>query len=185
LKNVISALGMILVILAAPLSLSAEDELVAAEQLTLQEQMARLTSAVGRLNELMETSLEHQQTLIERQALEIALARIGLAQERISPLEEELSRLRAEQDRAKEQRARMLEELNNLDEMERNEEDGGESSGIPFDQIRKQVRSEVQRLDEILWNLDQRIMEMENELSRRQEEVIGLEENVDIWLGIR
>lgn len=133
------------------------------------EQLDRLNRTLSRIAELLERQIEGQR-------LELGLQRVELANRRVGALESALTQARSERTRVAEEQARLRSFLDSLaDQIDR----GDSSSLHALEAESRQVGARLETLEPRGQELDQRILELGNELTRRRRELEALEDRLD------
>lgn len=171
----VAALATLLVF-ATPLH-SQTEEPTATEEVSPQEELHRLNQTLKEIADLLRQHLERQET-------EVFLRRLDLSYQRLAPLENELRSARSEKESVASEQENLTNMLASAEEqIER------ESSTLEVDsgtqQMKREVEARIEQLKKQEWQVEQRIVDLENRLARRQEDVQALEEWIDERLGLR
>jgi len=129
---------------------------------------------------LLAAALEHQE-------LSVLMSRIELKQRRLQPLETALLNAR------KERRGMTEEEAHHADMLEMFEDQAGTHANDPEAMEREDLmkqeasrsRKRLDRLASLIDALDLRIIELEDDLARNEDDIAILEELIDERLGLR
>jgi len=115
----------------------------------------------------------------EQQRVTALMTRIRLKQQRLSSIEGQLRSARAEQEAAEQ-------EIERLTAVEKSWTEG-KGEGLADEERRalELMRQERKNLASRVETLRLRVVELENDLSRAQDEILALEETVDEQLGLR
>lgn len=148
---------------------------------------ARLVQEVGALNRNLERVATLLEEFLAKQEMDMLMKRIEFKSRRLSPLEQELRDARQERSRREEERSSLRVQL---EEMERAlEDEETEGAGAPHIEwtptTKALMETRMTFLRDALDALDLRIMELENDLASRREEIEGWEEFLDKEMGLR
>jgi chromosome segregation ATPase len=137
---------------------------------------AAVAAEIQRLN----TTLARIVTLLERQIegqrLDLELKRLEVASRRVDALEEDLARARSSRTGLANERFGMESRLETLPA----EVDQANPDSLPMLEVMtRQVESHLERLDAQIAEADARILELENELTRRRQDIQALEDRLD------
>ena len=140
----------------------------------MQRELAGMRRSLHEITILLAAALDHQE-------LSVLMSRMELKQRRLQPLEAAL-------DSARKERQGLTDEASHLaDMLEMFREEAGENStdteALQGEILRGRKRQD--RLAERVAALDLRIIELEDDLARNEEDIIMLEEMVDARLGLR
>jgi chromosome segregation ATPase len=161
---------------AAPLH-SQPEEPAPPEQVSPQEELRRLNATLREIADLLRQHLERQET-------DVFLRRLDLSYQRLAPLENELRSARSEKEGVAaemENMAHMLAAAEEQIEQESSVLEGDDGS----QRMKREIEARVEQLKRREWQLEQQIVELENRLARRLEDVQALEEWIDERLGLR
>jgi chromosome segregation ATPase len=172
-------LGMTLAVLAAAPA--------AAETPAPADPAARLVQEVGALNRNLERVANLLEEFLAKQEMDMLMKRIEFKSRRLSPLEQELRTARKERSNREEERSHLQMQMEEMERvLEAQEREGAEESDAdwaPGTKVRMETR--MTYLRDAMDALDLRIMELENDLASRREEIEGWEEYLDREIGLR
>jgi chromosome segregation ATPase len=167
-------------VLVGPVTTIAAEPAVAASQEEagkLLEHLAGIDRSLQEISVLLTSILDHQQ-------LDVLLSRMQLKERSQVPLQDELNRARADRDG-------LSAEINRLQAI-RQEWERARNAATPGDPVNesearemRRLFSELERLEEREAVLIQRVIELEDDLARRRDDIRTLEEMVDARLGLR
>jgi len=150
----------------------------------LAEEMASLRMAIVELHDLMTSMVEQQQAMLDQQAMDLALRRMAMAREELAPIRKDLRAAENERQQALE------EEVLLKAEVERVNRQLSEAVSAGDDEQTRQLQTMLDRVAiplemaaDRVWRLDQRIIELEQELETRSEALVELSQAIDQWLG--
>lgn len=146
----------------------------------LQRELAGIRLSIQEITILLAAALEHQE-------LSVLMSRIELKQRRLQPLETALLNAR------KERRGMTEEEAHHADMLEMFEDQAGTHANDPEamereDLMKQEIsrsRKRLDRLASLIDALDLRIIELEDDLARNEDDIAILEELIDERLGLR
>lgn len=146
----------------------------------LQRELAGMRLSLQEITILLAAALEHQE-------LSVLMSRIELKQRRLQPLETALLNAR------KERRGMTEEEAHHADMLEMFEDQAGTHANDPEAMEREDLmkreasrsRKRLDRLASLIDALDLRIIELEDDLARNEDDIAILEELIDERLGLR
>lgn len=163
---------------ASPSAGSSADPQAEAEG-DVQDQLARLNRTLERIAGLLERQVEGQR-------LDLTLKRLELGNRRIQTLESEL---RSAEEKARSLEDRQYEIQSRLkmfeDELERMEPEQIQDNRGSFTIMVGQAERELDVVEVRLQETRQRILELENEVTRRRDDLRSLQEGLDRELGGR
>lgn len=146
---------------------------------TLQQEMAEVNRTLREIVDLMRLSLE-------RHELDVLIRRLELYSRSLAPREQELRRAQANKESVEQELERMEAFMAQLEEeMARDAETGLEAPDSGLERQRADFETHQKLLKDRRWNLEQRIIELENDLTDRRRQIEALEEVVDERLGLR
>jgi chromosome segregation ATPase len=161
---------------AAPLH-SQPEESAPPEEVSPQEELRRLNATLREIADLLRQHLERQET-------DVFLRRLDLSYQRLAPLENELRSARSEKEGVAAEAENLASMLASAEEQIEQE-----SSVLEVDdgsqRMKREIEARVEQLRRREWQLEQQIVELENRLARRLEDVQALEEWIDERLGLR
>jgi chromosome segregation ATPase len=148
---------------------------------------ARLVQEVGALNRNLERVATLLEEFLAKQEMDMLMKRIEFKSRRLSPLEQDLRNARQERSRREEERSSLRVQLEEMERaLEDEETEGAGASHIEWPPGTKvQMETRMTFLRDALDALDLRIMELENDLASRREEIEGWEEFLDREMGLR
>lgn len=167
----IATLALLLSALIGAPSL-AQDQAEALPPATLEEGLHRLHQALLSLQELFAQQAETE-------ALQLFLERSALTADEISRLEQRLWKLQDEQRATLEEQTRLA----RAPLRTKRKTADGETEELPYRIVYQEAQAERQLLDERLKLLEQQILQLQNELKARREELRGWQDIADRRLG--
>jgi chromosome segregation ATPase len=158
----------------APQETTAQTPSADAMVTALRQELAGMRRSLDEISLLLAATLDQHQVAV-------LMTRIELKQRRMSPLEEHLQRTRDERDGMQQNRAQMID----MEETIRAEVGESEEEQQQMRLDLAHFQREMDRMDDRIAVLDQRIIELEDDLSRNQDDIAVLEEMVDERLDLR
>ncbi len=156
-----------------------------ADQVMLTQEIVSLRVAIRELSTLMESMLEQQQAALDQQAVELGLRRLDMAREELEPIRKELRAAREQRRTALEDQEMLGAELDRVnEELSAAVSAGNETRVQQLRGVPDQISIPLQRAGDKIWRLDQRIIELENELAAKEEALAELSQAIDQWLGL-
>ncbi|MCP4659212.1 MAG: YbhB/YbcL family Raf kinase inhibitor-like protein [bacterium] len=157
----------------------AQEEEATASETTLAQELTKLNQTMREITELM-------RTYIARQEVDMIMKRIELHRRYLTPLEEELRRAKSTQENVEEELERMSVIIAEMEEeLERDDSDGLDPADGRAQQAVDRMELHLKLQKDRRWTLEQRIIELENDLTGRRQEMEALEEIADEQLGLR
>jgi len=158
---------------AAPAAAAAgDDDTAGADALT--SELAGMRRSLHEISLLLSAALDQQE-------MSVLMTRIELKQRRLQPLEVSLRGARGSLESVKDERSHLTDMIEMMREEAGKDTPDAESLKPEVERGRKQL----DRLAEREATLRQRIIELEDDLARNQEDIATLEEMVDERLGLR
>ncbi len=118
---------------------------------------------------------------------DVYLKRLELGRQKLAPTESELRSAKSRREGVEDEQKSLAAMLSNLEEQESDREDVLVPDGTEDQNARMQreLETHLERLRDKSWELDQKIITLENELARQKEDVEALEAWIDERLGLR
>ena len=152
----------------------------------LAQEMAALRAAIRELSVLMEQMLEQQQATQDQQSMELAMRRLAMAREELGPIKSDLRKAEEQRRLALEDQQLLEAELDRVNnQLSQAVSEGNEERVQQLRNVPEQISVPLQRSADQVWRLDQRIIELENELAKKEEALVELGQAIDQWLGIQ
>jgi len=156
----------------------AQEEPTAGSETTIEQELARLNQTMREISDLM-------RTYIVRQEVDMIMKRIELHRRYLTPLEDELRKARAGKESAEDEIERMEVVIAELEEVIARDDSGDEQTANHLRMEKDRLAINLKQLKDRRWTLEQRIIELENELISRRHEIQDLEDIADEQLGLR
>lgn len=145
-----------------------------------------LAAEAATMNRSMQEIARLLRELLDGHQVELLIRRLDLKQRGMAPMEQELRGARSERDNLSSELTGLGARVEELDSRIGEESRGSaDREQSPWRMMRSELEANVKRLRERLTMLDQRIIELENDLSSSRREILALEETVDARLGLR
>lgn len=147
------------------------------------DRSARLVEEMAALNESMREAVALLRRHLEAQKMQLLMRRIEIRHESLIALEEELRKSRGEQSSVMQEIEQLEGSLGSLDQ--RIEDDDGLPQAREWRMMRSEMESRAKSLKDRLYELDQKVIDLENELTDRRSEIKEWEELIDTAIGLR
>lgn len=144
---------------------------------------ARLVEEMAALNESMREAVDLLKKHLEAQKMQLLMRRIEIRHGGLISVEEELRKSRNEQDSVMQEIDQLESSLGSLDQ--RIEDDDGLPQAREWRMMRSEMESRAKSLKDRLYELDQKVIDLENELTDRRSEIKEWEELIDTAIGLR
>lgn len=140
---------------------------------TVEEQLARLNSTLARIAELLERQ-------VEGQSLDLALKRVQFGSGRVETLERDLRNAEDRRSSLSDEQYRIRSRLEMMaGEFEDLSPEQLEGRRPMYEQMIGQAERELEILDARLLETEQRIIDLENELTRRRDDLRAIQDQLD------
>ncbi len=177
-RTSIAAACVSLTLLLVPVAFS-QEESPAADETSLGSELKSLNETMRQIADLLQRHLETNE-------VDVYLKRLELGRQKLAPTESELRSAKSKKEGVEDERKSLMAWSARLEEeSEREDVSALDDSEDVSARMRRELETQVEQLKDKSWELDQKIIELENELARQKEDVEALEVWIDERLGLR
>ncbi len=177
-RTSIAAAGVLLTLLLVPVAAS-QEESPAADETSLGSELKSLNETMRQIADLLRRHLETNE-------VDVYLKRLELGRQKLAPTESELRSAKSRREGVEDERKSLAAMLSNLEEeSDREDVSALDDSEDQNARMRRELETHLERLKDKSWDLEQKIIVLENELARQKEDVEALEAWIDERLGLR
>jgi predicted RNase H-like nuclease (RuvC/YqgF family) len=178
-RDTLAAAACFVAVLAGCAPCSAQ-EIPAADANAIRHELGRINQTLETIAELMRNQLESQHAQLHQQEVEVLLRRLDIGARRLAPLEESLRKAEERKSAVDDEIRQMEAILNQLEEQI--QEQSAEGNTEPSRELGHEwnmVSRRLELLRDRAWTLDQRVLELENELAGAGRDLEALERRID------
>jgi hypothetical protein len=168
------------VVLAASLFLAASAPPAVSQEGAADDGAARLVKEMAALNESMREAVALMRAHLEAQKMQLLMRRIEIRHQGLIGLEEELRKNIGERNSVTEELDQLQLSMGTLDQ--RIEDEAGLPQGGEWRLMRGEMEVRIKVLKDRQYRLDQKVIDLENELNDRRAEIEEWEEAIDAAL---
>jgi predicted nucleic acid-binding Zn-ribbon protein len=142
--------------------------------------LATINRSIQQLVEILRIHLTQRDQDFELRRIEVAIAALDLRSSAILQMEDRLLRIQTERENADQRRSRMRQQIAEFEERLRstNQTTDGQTH-LNLAHALERLTAESELIENTIWDLDRRILDLQNQIARERESLLHLEEMVD------